>query len=407
MLLDNRTLLFSLMLISGLMALSLAVVSHRREREGLRKWAGALALESVVWLLIAARGMIPDILSIVVANLLMATAQSLKLAAIYEYRQWAWPRWQCLLPILLSLLLFASLPYEDVRSRIGYGSLVYAVQLLMIIQVLRTDMESRTGRAWWLIFGSAVVMLPMLALRSIAALTGAYVFAAPHTSVAPNPVQLAVFVCVTALDLLGSLGFILMIKERADREIRALAMTDSLTGIFNRRAFMAHAEKDMAAAQRSRLPLALLMIDIDLFKRINDEHGHSAGDAVLVEVTALLSSQLRRQDTLGRYGGEEFCVLLPATDETGALALAEKLRRAVEAIPLSIGHGSIPVTISLGVTAWLPTACESCLVDCSRMLEDADKALYQAKRGGRNRTVTIPSHCPHTAPDQALALANR
>lgn len=388
MLLDNKTLLISLMLVSALMALSLAAVSRRGERDGLSKWAGALALESLVWFLVAARGAIPDFYSILMANVLMASAQALKLVAIHEYRRKNIPYLQCLLPVSLALAVFAYLHYGDVRQRLIFGSIIFGAQMLMILHALRSDTDSRAGSAWWLLFGSTALMVPLLALRAIAGLLGTLEFATPSSATAPNPVQLAIFVGVIALDLLGSMGFILMIKERGDREIRALAMTDSLTKTLNRRAFMEQAEKETAAARRQRLPLALLMIDIDHFKRINDEYGHPAGDTILVDVAGLLASQLRKQDTLGRYGGEEFCVLLPATNEAGASALAEKLRCAVEAMPLTIDGNAISVTVSLGVAAYEATAADY-HPDCNMLIENADKALYQAKKKGRNRTVPL------------------
>ena len=392
MLLDNRTLIFSLMLLSAMMALSLAVVSWGREHDSLKKWAGAMALESFAWSLATARGAIPDVLSIVLFGILLVTAQAMKLAAIYEFRDLAWPRWQCLLPVGLAFLLLAALPYEDFRNRIIYGSLVYGVQLLMIMQVLRTDTESRTGRAWWLLFGATAAVLPLFALRAIAALFVGLEFATVQSSIAPNPVQLAVFVGLIALSMLGSMGFILMVKERADRAIRALAMIDSLTGVFNRRAFMERAEKEYAIAQRNKTSLALLMIDIDFFKRVNDEYGHPTGDDVLVDVARLLNSRLRMQDTLGRYGGEEFCILLPVTDEAGAMALAETLRSAVADTPLATGRKGISVTISIGVTV-CPTSCADCNLGFYKLLDDADAALYQAKRDGRNRAVSLPNGC--------------
>ena len=389
MLLDNKTLLFSLMLISGMMALSLTIVTRQNESDGIRRWAGALGLESLVWLLVASRGTIPDFYSIVVANVLMVTAQAMKLAAIHAYRQLEFPRWQCLLPVVVAILLFWLLPYDNARYRLGLGSLLFAAQFLLILRALWNDTESRSGNAWWLLFGATLLMLPLLTLRSIASLSGAIEFVTtPQSSIAPNPVQLAVFVGLTALNLLGAMGFILMVKERGDREIRALAMTDPLTRIMNRRAFMAQAEKQTAVALRHHLPLALLMIDIDHFKRINDAHGHPAGDKVLVSVTELLTAQLRKQDLLARYGGEEFCVLLPSTNEAGAIALADKLRLAVEKTPMLLGDKSVSITISVGVTA-----CDfntpKFHPDFTSMLQDADRALYLAKEKGRNRTVQL------------------
>ena len=130
MLLDNRTLLISLMLISALMALSLSIVSRQAKRDGLSKWAGALALESLVWLLVAARGAIPDFYSILIANVLMAVAQAMKLAAIHEYRKQDFPYVQCLLPVALTLIVFLLLPYEDVRSRFVFSSSIFILYLL-------------------------------------------------------------------------------------------------------------------------------------------------------------------------------------------------------------------------------------------------------------------------------------
>jgi len=395
MFLDNRTLLLSLVLTCAMMALSLAVVSWGREHDSLKKWAGAMALESVSWLLVGARGTIPEVLAIVLPGLLMMTAQALKLAAIHEYRDLAWPRWQCLFPVGLVFLIFFAVPYEDFRSRLIYGSLIYGAQMLMIVQILRTDTESRAGRAWWLLFGATIAILPLLALRAIVAFFGTFEFATTQSLVAPNPVQLAIFVGLIALSMLGSMGFILMVKERADRAIRSLAMIDSLTGVFNRRAFMERAEKEYAIAKRNKMSLALLMIDIDYFKRINDEFGHPTGDSVLVDVAQLLESRLRKQDTLGRYGGEEFCILLPATDEAGAMAVAETLRNTVESTPLATERNSISATISIGVTV--------CTANCDKgfyeLLDNADAALYQAKHDGRNRTAMLPIGCWNASPD--------
>lgn len=390
--LDNHTLLLSLALVSAMMALSLAVVSWGREHDSLKKWSGAMGLESIAFLLMDVRGTIPDVFSIALAGILLVTAPAMKLAAIHEYRDLPWPRRQCLIPVGLVFLISVMLPYEDFRLRLICGSLLYASQMLMIVLVLRTDTESRAGRAWWLLFGATVAILPLFALRAIVAFFGIFEFASVQSTVAPNPVQLAVFVGFIALSMLGSMGFILMVKERADRAIRTLAMIDSLTGIFNRRAFMERAEKEYAIALRNKMPLSLLMIDIDYFKRINDEYGHPAGDAVLVDVARLLDSRLRKQDTLARYGGEEFCILLPATDEAGATALAETLRIAVESAPLAIERNGISTTISIGVTV-CRASCANCNLGFYKLVDHADMALYQAKNDGRNRTVSLPICC--------------
>lgn len=389
MALDNLTLLFSLALVSGLMAVSLAATSRSGQRDGLLLWAIALAFESAAWSLVAIRSLIPEVMSILLANLSLAVAQAIKLAALYQYRGLRWPRWQCMLPAVAMLLLLSELQVEDLRGRLIYGSLIYAVQMAMVAYALYADNQSKGSRAWWLIFGSTVTMLPILALRITAALHSAGSFTPAQWSAVPSVVQLLVFVSVVALELLGALGFILLVKERADQENRKLAMTDSLTGIFNRRAFMESAEREMASAQRNGLSFALLMLDLDNFKQINDDHGHATGDAVLVDVSKLMAARLRRQDTFGRHGGEEFCILLPATEAAGAMALAEELRKAVENNHLLIGNQRIAVTITIGVSVWHARHANA-PADFCRILSDADRALYQGKAAGRNRTVYLP-----------------
>lgn len=400
MILDNRTLLFSLCMISALVALSLAVVSRGGKRDGLRTWAGAMGLESLAWGLISVRGMVPDMASILVPNLLLVSAQSLKLAAVYEFRGLPWPRWRCLLPVLLMSVLLGSLDYGDFRHRLIYGSLIYAAQMLLLVEVLGTDTGSRKGRAWWLLFGATVAIIPIFILRALAALASTAPFATVEGAVAPNAIQMLMFVCIIALDILGSLGFILMDKERSDLELRSLAMTDFLTQALNRRAFTMRAQQEMAATQRSGAPLALLMIDIDHFKQINDQYGHATGDMVLEEVARTITGNLRTQDTVGRYGGEEFGVLLPGTDQAGALVTAEKLRQAVAGKRYAVGSESISVTISTGITVCTAT-CARCQSDISKLMDDADKALYQAKHDGRNRTAVKQAGCIESAPQPA------
>jgi diguanylate cyclase (GGDEF)-like protein len=226
-------------------------------------------------------------------------------------------------------------------------------------------------------------MAMLLARAAVAAFTELEFATTPGT-IALNPIQLGVFICIMSFALMGSLGFVLMIKERSDREIRTLAMTDPLTKIFNRRAFMIQAEKDLAAAERSQLPLAFLMLDIDHFKQINDKYGHATGDAVLVRIAEVLSSHLRKQDTLGRYGGEEFCALLPGTDAQGAMALAEKLRLEVAMTRVELEESSLGLTLSIGGSIWKHDDPGK---DCRELLDEADRALYQAKSGGRNRSL--------------------
>jgi diguanylate cyclase (GGDEF)-like protein len=168
----------------------------------------------------------------------------------------------------------------------------------------------------------------------------------------------------------------------AREALRTQAMIDPLTQVGNRRAFMDIAIKELARACRSERPLAVVMIDLDHFKAINDTHGHAVGDHVLAQTARRLSSVLRASDHLARCGGEEFVVLLPECDARNAFTVGERLRREVSRRPIETHVGPISVTASVGVAVVRDGSGT-----LATLLERADKALYRAKRSGRDKTV--------------------
>jgi len=167
--------------------------------------------------------------------------------------------------------------------------------------------------------------------------------------------------------------------HRQNEELQLLATRDPLTSCLNRRAFRTQFETLWATAKTRGLPLSCVMVDIDKFKSINDNHGHGVGDQVLQQVAALLRAGVRENDFVCRFGGEEFCILLPQTEISEAAALAERLRRQI-ATQLC---ADLPVTTSFGVTA-LGLGAQ----DARELLEQADKSLYASKQGGRNRVTS-------------------
>jgi diguanylate cyclase (GGDEF)-like protein len=162
-------------------------------------------------------------------------------------------------------------------------------------------------------------------------------------------------------------------------EMKRQATTDGLTGILNRRAFREDAERAISHATRHRENLALICMDLDHFKAINDTYGHKAGDEVLVAVAAAMKTELRSADIFGRVGGEEFCVVLPHTDREGAIAAAEKLRQVIADLDFDFDGKPVKVTASFGL-------CRMSLVsrDLDALTVNADAALYRAKAEGRN-----------------------
>ena len=175
-------------------------------------------------------------------------------------------------------------------------------------------------------------------------------------------------------------------RQRAATEDYArLARTDSLTGLANRRHFFERAEDELERSRRYATPVAVLMLDLDRFKAVNDTHGHRTGDLVLRNLATVLSRELRAVDTAGRVGGEEFAVLLPQTDLAEARQTAERLRLAVAASPTPRPEGRpVPVTISVGVASSLGD------LNLDTLVNHADEALYEAKREGRDRVRCWP-----------------
>jgi len=172
-------------------------------------------------------------------------------------------------------------------------------------------------------------------------------------------------------------------RKAVERALEWMASTDALTGLPNRHSFLATARMEMARARRTREPLALLMIDLDHFKQINDSRGHQAGDDTLRAFSALCLQRLRDEDSIGRLGGEEFAILLPGCDARAAIATADRLCAAVGDIRLE-RLGDSGLTISIGVTTVLPDEA-----DLDPAIARADRALYIAKRNGRNRAVLL------------------
>jgi diguanylate cyclase (GGDEF)-like protein len=167
-----------------------------------------------------------------------------------------------------------------------------------------------------------------------------------------------------------------------EMELRLKATTDWLTGAMTRRAFTEAGTRLHSQSLRHALPLGVIALDIDHFKRINDTYGHAAGDAVLREVAQVCRGQLRESDTFGRIGGEEFAILLPHANKTNAAELADKLRHAIAALRVKCGTNTIQITASFGVSELSLSS-----LDLDTLIGQADTALYSAKSGGRNRVV--------------------
>jgi diguanylate cyclase (GGDEF)-like protein len=186
---------------------------------------------------------------------------------------------------------------------------------------------------------------------------------------------------VIARELGGPLRMAMLVEEA-----QHAATTDPLTGIMNRRALLAALDMEQSRSERHGYPMALMLLDLDHFKAINDERGHAMGDQVLTALGRLLAKQARKTDIVGRWGGEEFVVVLSGANEQGARIAGERVRFAVEEMSLFDDRGKpIPVRASIGI------ACLEVKDTAEMLIDRADRAMYQAKAGGRNRVVVAPS----------------
>lgn len=191
------------------------------------------------------------------------------------------------------------------------------------------------------------------------------------------------------LETLAATAAIAIQNARLFSQVQQLATLDALTGVANRRHFFELARREVERAERYHHPLSLLMIDVDYFKQFNDTYGHIAGDRVLRTIAARLRDNLRQNDIIGRFGGEEFIVLLPETGNDQALQVAERLRGAIGGRPVATDAGEASISVSIGIAS---CGCDGQPLSLEQLLKCADDALYVAKRRGRNQIQVAPLH---------------
>lgn len=233
----------------------------------------------------------------------------------------------------------------------------------------------------------------ILGYASLVAIRFTYALISPAltTSFVQDPFQIGMFVISMVYGYALTMALVLVLFREKQVELADLAELDPLTGLFNRLSLEHIAEREMQRAGDQRLPLSLLLIDLDHFKEINDRFGHQAGDRVLCRAVASIKDVIRDSDFAFRYGGEEFMVLLPGADSVQAEQVAERLREEMSQCDIRLGDQPVPLRASVGVLECFPDRMS--WDDC---VGRADAALYEAKRGGRNRVVNLTEHLPES-----------
>jgi diguanylate cyclase (GGDEF)-like protein len=239
-----------------------------------------------------------------------------------------------------------------------------------------------------LVGGAALVVSPRVTFGLSAIASLGYLLAiAPPGSGPIEPVTVATAgINLTALVLLAYVAMVIATEQRRSRDAAIrLSTIDPLTGLYNRNFFFAAVDREIARSARSNRGFCLLMMDLDELKTINDKNGHYFGDLVLRGVGEVIRSGVRKIDTAARYGGDEFVVVLPETDPTGAYVLAEKVRIGVTELDVPVAGTRIEPSISVGVVSYPDDGRTS-----DELLISADQAMYASKRGGKNRVMGFP-----------------
>ena len=340
---------------------------------GMRMWRWAITSQALAYLLLATPAVGPAAtITGLVANLAGAVGVALFFVAIRQFAGLGFGR-RRLAAMVAAVTIVGAVTGEHVAWAAIFNGFAYAgyewLNAITLWRAARPE-TARVQRVVALFYVCMGVVLPVRAV--VLLLVGQSRLSLDHGNAWQAPIYVFGFVYL----VITNLGFVLMCKTRAEADTRLQARTDDLTGLANRRALDEEVGRALAAAQRTQRPFAIVMVDVDRFKFINDTHGHAVGDATLAAFSTRLAGALRAPDRAYRYGGEEFCLLLSDTDLAGAHALAERVR---EQVMLPFEGAMRALTASFGVTAWQPEDAFDSL------FHRADRALYAAKSGGRNR----------------------
>ena len=254
---------------------------------------------------------------------------------------------------------------------------------------------ARTARSWLVRPLAAIAILAAHAVRSACAL---FMIGGQTSLVDFNALQAAMILVLMFLAMAWNFAFLLMAIDRLRSEVANLALLDDLTGVANRRHLTQRLAEECARSERSGEPFALLVIDLDSFKVINDTHGHAAGDACLQHFTLMAQTRLRPGDMLARTGGDEFCIVLPSSTLREGAMIARRVLDVCRNDADQCTGSDIPISVSIGVAQW--THGMGAFPD--RLIAAADHALYEAKRDGRNRFAAYdpsPPLVPGLEPD--------
>lgn len=385
--LDPRTLVVASVLAALLLgSVSIAFAQVQGSSHIIGAWGRAMLVLAIGLLGLALRDAIPLWLSAVVGNLLIVAAIALAMRALRTFVG-STPRdetsWALLAALFLMLLYLTEVRPSHIGRTIAISAALgiiawRAARLLHLRAPANCKLSSQVTE--YIFWGVAAL--------SFVRIVGTVLFP-PVASLAAGPFNASVFLFYSGLIIVSTLSVMWMEIESLQGDLVRAARYDALTKVYNRGTFLEEFEREVSRCARGSPAFSLAIFDLDRFKRLNDLYGHPTGDRVLQAFADVLRADIRRHDVVGRYGGEEFALLMPNTRKETALRVVERVRRDLDARGITVDGTRIEVTVSGGISTYGADG-----EDWGTLLTAADTALYEAKDAGRNRVVTAGAAPP-------------
>ena len=379
---DLRTIIFMSMLLTFMLSMLLAITrSHHKDLRGPGYWA--------VGNLVIGLGMVLVLIQLDLTRQIFLPGMALIGAGLSLYINGIQafigrvPNHRITIAVFVLLAVFDAyfmLMQHEIRATVVLSAIIFAGVYLYCARLTFSRDEGLVGSLYWIASSLYLLMAVLMLFRAAYA---AQVVGDKFDTFATWPVNAYTFMLGAVSQFFISSLFVLMLSYKLTQNLESIATIDGLTNVLNRRGLEDASIKMQDMCKRINLSMAVLLIDIDHFKKVNDKYGHLVGDDALRHLAKVVAGVLRSSDAFGRYGGEEFCAFLPNTTESDAIGLAERIRAAVETSALRLGSVTIKTTISIGVADSVRAG-----YDFKGLVAAADSALYGAKNGGRNQVVS-------------------